>query len=362
MAKLLTTASFVTQSAPATPSSGYGTLYASGSNLFYKNNSGANYNLSIVGSSSFTFFTSSGTWTYNTGSNIQYIKVVCAGAGGGGGSGRTLTPAAGNRNGGAGGAGGNINIAYFSSQSLRTGSYTVTVGGGGPGGARQTGINNNGNAGQTGANSSFASGSTILVIGVGGPGGAAGTATNVGNANAGGTNTAPTTASVPNPYPPFYFSGVNGGDTGGGLVQPAEGNALETRWLAGGGGGGSINSSNVLVPGGSVSSVWNGVVLISSGSPGVSGSNGSNGAPVVDALSLFYFSGSNLTSNVMIGTGGHGGGSGVHTPVSSSGGNGGSGSRAAGGGGGGGCNGATGLSSGAGGPGGDGFVIIFEYY
>jgi hypothetical protein len=362
MAKLLTTASFVTQSAPDTPSPGYGTLYASGSSIFFKNSLGANYDLSIVGSSSFTFFTSSGTWTYNTGSNIQYIKVVCAGGGGGGGSGRVSTPNTGNRNGGAGGAGGNINITYFSSQSLTTGSYTVTVGGGGPGGPRVTATNSNGSAGQTGANSSFASGSTILVRGVGGPGGAGGTATNVANANLGGTNTAPTTATVPNPYPPFYFSGVDGGDTGGGVVQPAEGNALGTRWLAGGGGGGAINSSNVLISGGSGSSIWNGTVLVPSGSPGVSGSNGSNGAPVVDVLNLFYYSGSNLTSNVMIGTGGHGGGGGVHAPVSSSGGNGGSGSRAAGGGGGGGCNGATGLSSGAGGLGGDGFVIIFEYF
>jgi hypothetical protein len=367
MAKLLNTTYLTTQSSSPTVGVGYGALYASESGLFFKNSSGIEYNIAQGGSSgpggsgSFTFFTSSGTWTYNTGSNIQYIKVVCAGGGGGGGSGRTSTPASGNRNGGAGGAGGNINIAYFSSQSLTTDSYTVTVGGGGPGGARITTISSTGTAGQTGNPSSFASGSTILVRGAGGPGGSGGSATNTANANLGGANSLQTTTTVPNPYPPFYYCGVDGGDSGGGLAQPAESNALGTRWMAGGGAGGAINSSNAIIPGGSGSRIYNGITLISSGSPGVSGSNGSDGAPVVDVLQLFYYSGSNITTGIMIGTGGHGGGGGVHSPATS-GGNGGSGSRAAGGGGGGGCNGGTGLSSGAGGRGGDGFVIIFEYY
>ena len=44
MAKLLNTTFLVTQSAPATPSSDFGTLYASGSSLFFKNNNGINYN------------------------------------------------------------------------------------------------------------------------------------------------------------------------------------------------------------------------------------------------------------------------------------------------------------------------------
>jgi hypothetical protein len=236
----------------------------------------------------------------------------------------------------------------------------VTVGGYGAGGPRQTSTNANGSVGQAGLNSTFASGSTVLVRGVGGPGGAAGNATNTVLFNQGGVNALQTTATVPNPYPPFYYCGLDGGDTGGGQASGA-GNALGSRWLAGGGGGGAINSSNVTVPGGSGSAIYNGTVLIQSGSPGASGNPGDNGAPVLDILPLFYYSGSNITTGVEIGTGGHGGSGGVHSPATS-GGNGGSGSRAAGGGGGGGCNGGSGLSSGAGGRGGDGFVIIFEYY
>jgi hypothetical protein len=361
MAKLLNTTSLVTQSAPPTPSSGYGTLYASGSSLFFKNSSGTNYNLSIVGSSSYALYTSSGTYTYNTGSGIQYIKVVCVGGGGGGGSGRTVSSAAGSRNGGGGGAGGNVNIGFFYSTSLTTGSYTVTVGGFGAGGPRQTSINLNGSAGQAGLNSTFAAGSVVLVRGVGGPGGAGGNATNVANAIAGGTNVLQTTATVPNPYPPFYYCGVNGGDTGAGIANPAESNGFQTRWLAGGGSGGAINSLNTTIPGGSGSAIYNYNTLIQSGSPGAGGNPGQNGAPVIDIATLLFFSGSSLNTGIQVGTGGHGGSGGIHSPASS-GGDGGSGSRAAGGGGGGGCNGVVGLSSGAGGPGGDGFVIIFEYY
>jgi hypothetical protein len=355
MAKLLVTASLVTQSAPATPSAGFGTLYASGSGLYFKNSSGTNYDLSVVGSSSFTAFTSSGTWTYTTGSNIQYIKVLCAGGGGGGGGGR-LGATSSLRSPGGGGAGGSISIAYFSSQSLRTGSYTVTVGGGGSGGTNATGTTGlNGGNGVAGSDSTFASGSTILLRGVGGALGGFGNAAANGT---GGTNTAPTTASVPNPYPPFYYSGRNG-STG-----PANaGNAFDgTRFLAGGGGGGSINASNVSSAGASGSAVYQYATLIQSGSPGGINNAGQDGAPVFDIINfLTYYTGSSLSTGVLVGTGGHGGGSGTNSPTASAG-NGGSGSRAAGGGGGGGTVTGTGISSGRGGPGGSGFVIIFEYY
>ena len=79
MAKLLNTTFLVTQSAPATPSSGFGTLYASGSSLYFKNSSGTNYNLILAGSSSVSVFTGNGTWTKSN--SIKYIKVVCAGGG-----------------------------------------------------------------------------------------------------------------------------------------------------------------------------------------------------------------------------------------------------------------------------------------
>ena len=239
MAKLLNTTFLVTQSAPSTPGSGLGTMYASSSKLFFKNSSGTTYDLTLSGSGTggqinFLIYTSSGTYTYNTGSNIQYIKVICAGGGGGGGSGR-LGGAGTNRFGGGSGAGGNMNVAYFSSQSLTTSSYTVTVGAGGSGGGQRIGAANlNGLAGSSGQNSSFASGSTILVIGVGGVSGSGGTNTAGG---VGGSNTAPSTATVPNPYPPFYYSGVNGVQGFTTTIANTNDAFSGTRFLAGGGAG-----------------------------------------------------------------------------------------------------------------------------
>lgn len=360
MAKILITASLVTQSAPSTPSAGFGTLYASGSSLYFKNSSGTNYNLSIVGSSSIQVYTGSADWTKPDG--IQYIKVVCAGGGGGGGSGR-INPN-GTRAGGGGGAGGNINTAYFSSQSLTGTTYAVRVGGGGPGAARTGGtVLINGSPGGTGISSSFSTGSTILLWGGGGSGGGAGIATGVG-----GTNTAPSTANTPNPYPPFYYSGVNGAASPTGAPPtPASSAFSGTRALAGGGAGGALSSAFVAYPGGSGSAIYNYNILVQSGSPSPasSGLPGDNGAPVIDVASLLFYSGSNITTGVRIGTGGHGGGGGGTTAVGPSGGSGGSGSLGAGGGGGGAAvtsSAGNPIQNGGGGNGGNGFVIIFEYF
>ena len=361
MAKLLNTTFLVTQSAPATPSSDFGTLFASSSKLFFKNTSGTTYDLTVAGGgggglASTLVYTSSGTYTYNTGSNIQYIKVVCAGGGGGGGGGR-LGLSGTNRAGGGGGAGGNINIAYFSSSLLTTGSYTGTVGAGGSGGAGRSGsITFTGGNGNIGADSTFASGLTVLLRATGGAFGGGGLTT----PGLAGTNVAPTSPTVPNPYPPFYYSGVNGA-AGSTTTGANAGNAFNgSRLLAGGGGGGGITNTNISGSGGSGSAIYNYTSLIQSGSPGiVPGGVGQNGASVIDISHLLFYSGSNLTVGASIGTGGHGGGGGSQTPVTSAG-NGGSGSMAAGGGGGG----ATIVNtvSGTGGRGGDGFVLIFEYY
>jgi hypothetical protein len=362
MAKLLTTASFVTQSSPATPSSGYGTLYASGSSLYYKNSSGIDYDLSVVGSSSIQVYTSNANWTKPA--NLQYIKVICAGAGGGGGSGRVAGTGS-TTAGGQGGCGGNINVGYFPASALLGSVYTVNVGTGGAGGGRRT--SNGLLAGVTGASglsSSFATGSganfTRLISALGGPGG-------LGGAAGGGTgaNILPTTAQVSNPYPPFYFCGVDGAADVSGPTNAA--NALSgTRWLAGGGTGGRLFSNDATSAGGSGSAVFSYNTLIQSGSPSAGGTGlpGSNGIPVLDVAQLFYYSGSNITTGVKIGTGGHGGGSGNRTSIPAvNAGNGGSGSLGAGGGGGGGAGfGLNTIFSGAGGLGGDGFIIIFEYY
>jgi hypothetical protein len=363
MAKLLNTTFLVTQSAPATPSSGFGTLFASSSKLFFKNSSGTIYDLTTGGSGggyiNILTYTGSGTYTYNTGSGVQYIKVVCAGGGGGGGSGR-INPI-GTRAGGGGGAGGNINIAYFSSQSLIGNTYTVRIGAGGNGAARTSaGSLTNGSSGGAGISSSFSTGSTVLLWGGGGTAGAGGGLTNA------GANTAPTTSSTPNPYPPFYYSGVNGAVSSTTAVPTPAGNALSgTRTLAGGGAGGALVGTTYS--GGSGSAIYNYNILVTSGSPSLSSSGlpGDNGAPVIDVAHLLFYSGSNITTGVKIGTGGHGGGGGGFTFVGPSGGNGGSGSLGAGGGGGGAAvTSSVGypIQNGGGGRGGDGFVLIFEYY
>jgi len=368
MAKLLNTTFLVTQSAPSTPSSGFGTLFASSSKLYFKNTSGTTYDLTTAGGSggyiNVLTYTSSGTYTYNTGSGVQYIKVICAGSGGGGGGGR-LGAVGSTRGAGGGGAGGNINMAYFSSSFL-AGTYDITIAGGGNGGTNATGlVATNGGNGGTGLSSVFSTGSGISLIRLlsasGGPGGIG---TNPGNGG-GGVNIAPTTASVPNPFPPFYYLGVNGtsGSIGGDAANAFSG----TRWLSGGGGGGAIAASNSNGPGLSGSAIYSYALLIRSGSPGAAGTsitnggNGDNGVPVFDAIQLLFYSGSNISSSILVGTGGHGGGAGNSSPGTNAG-SGGSGSFGAGGGGGGAASVSASISSGRGGPGGNGFVIIFEYY
>jgi hypothetical protein len=358
MAKLLTTASFVTQSSPTTPSSGYGTLYASGSSLYYKNSSGVDYNISIVGSSSISVYTGSATW--NKPSNIQYIKVVCIGAGGGGGGGR-INASGGTSGGGEGGAGGNVATAYFSSTSLTGTAYSINVPSGGPGGGRisAAGITN-GNSGTTPGTSSFSSGSTILVSANGGLRGRGGGIT----AGTGPINIIPTSP-ISNLYPPFYFTGQDGGQDLSGQGY-GDATTFAYRVIAGGGSGGRVFAGDFPSRGGSGSSIYSYTTLVRSGSPAAAGSGlpGDNGAPVIDVAHLFYYSGSNITTGVRIGTGGHGGGGGNGTaPFTVSGGDGGTGSLCAGGGGGGGARPSASYTfSGAGGRGGGGCVVIFEYY
>ena len=360
MAKLLNTTFLVTQSAPATPSSGFGTLFASSSKIYYKNSNGNTYDLTINGSSSYSVYTTSGTYVYNVASNIKYIKVVCIGGGGGGGTGRRDVAGV-NRNGGAGGAGGNINIVHYTSESLVPGTYTITVGAGGAGGLPNA-VTGTGPVGQPGGASSFSSSAAFnFVRAPGGPGGGGGgSGTTVAN---GGTNLYPATGSTGtfNPYSLYYFAGCDGGSATLGAPIVVRGTALGgARWLAAGGAGGGLNTSNVATPGGSGSAIYSYATLIQSGSPGsTEGTSGNNGAPVIDIACLLFASGSGITTGVKIGTGGHGGAVGNGTLSSGAGG---SGSLGAGGGGGGGCLATTGLIASSGGKGGDGCVLIFEYY
>lgn len=93
MGKVITSLQFVTQSAPSTPPSTHGNIFASASSLYFINDSGQIYDLaSSSGSLRISYYTGSSTtqtYTYTKLGNLKYLKVICVGAGGGGGSGRT---------------------------------------------------------------------------------------------------------------------------------------------------------------------------------------------------------------------------------------------------------------------------------
>jgi hypothetical protein len=203
-------------------------------------------------------FTSSGTFT-NTLSltNVEYL--VIAGGGGGGG-----------RHAGGGGAGGYRSsvvgensgggASAESTQTLGTGSYTVTVGAGGAGGAGNAG--SNAVVGQQGSNSVFNGitsiggggghndGDTTAFVDGGSGGGGTYETTGAGSGTAGqgfdggqGTNASPTTGSGGGGASEAGQSqnSSKGGDGGDGVSSSITGSAI-TR--AGGGGGGKDGGNN----------------------------------------------------------------------------------------------------------------------
>lgn len=148
----------------------------------------------ITNITGYTVHTFTGNGTFNvTGSGTVEVLVIAGGGSGGGG----------NYNGGGGGAGG---LLYNASYPVGTGSYTVTVGLGGPtAGSSSNGIN--------GQNSSFGN---LTAVGGGG----------------GGRNTG------------SDFPGLNGGSGGGGALVAGNGTAGQgyaggtASGATGGGGGG----------------------------------------------------------------------------------------------------------------------------
>ncbi len=249
-------------------------------------------------------FTSSGTFSVNSGGSLEYLVV----GGGGGGSGGDN----GNGGGAGGGAGGLIYNAAF---QVSVGSISVTVGAGGAGGAA------NNQPGFPGSNSVFGSitalgggggGSSAVSGGSGGSGGGG-----FGRGNIGGSATQPGSASGG-----FGNNGANGNGTS--IASPG-----------GGGGGGGANSA---------------------GLPGVTQPDGGNGG----GGRTYDISGSSVAY-----AGGGGGGSQTGTSpglATAGGGNGGvagavgvAGTANRGGGGGGG---GTSFTGQAGGNGGSGIVIV----
>ena len=365
MPKILNNAQFITMSAPATPTTGYGSVFASGSSLYFINSSGVISNL--VGSSGGGYsiireYTGSATWTKPAG--IYEIMVVCVGAGGGGGGGRCGALAS-NRAGGGGGGGGALAMARISTASLTGTTYSITVSnlGGTAGTGAGTTAGNGGN-GFPGTDTVFYTGSTNLVLARAGVGGVGGT---TGATQAGGGAGGSSITSIPSRLP-FSLSGIiggNGNQGGGAVGSNAALNAFDqvtvssVTYMSGisaGGAGGGINTSNGTTTGGSGSAIYNYGNLIQSGSPGAAGS-GAAGSPGADNIvkNLLLFSGSVETVNG-VGTGGSGGGS-----PGGAGGNG--GNRGAGGGGGAGTTSGSAVPLGGnGGTGGGGLCIIVEYY
>lgn len=354
---------------PVAPS-GFGEIFASGSKLYFRSDTGSgvtvSQNLTRSGSS-FTIYeyTSSGFWIKPN--NVSEIYVLCMGGGGGGGSGRVSAPNTGS-SGGAGGGGGTIASRRIKVNALTATSYSITVGTGGAGGASQTTNSTNGLNGSTGTASSFAvSGSTILVNAVGGGLGGGGIGGTV-NAQANGT-TVLAGNNTPAGYPYSLGSGVGtaaaintAGTTINGFVGTTNANVESGNAPGGGGGGVQLIVPNTPTNGGVNSGVMIASTGIVSGSGLFRGTTGSVDCPSVVSVGsnikrdLLYYVTANLTTyGAGLGGGGGAGSTGSNAGSGSNGGN-----YSAGGGGGGGAR--NGFSSGPGGKGGDGLVYIVEYY
>lgn len=342
--KVLSPLALVTGSTPSTPQAGYGTIFASGSSVYFQNSSGVVTDLAGA-RAEYRYFTSSGTWTRPA--TITGIQVIGISGGGGGGSGRVGSTGV-FRYGGAGGAAGSLVKAYFTASILTPGNYSVTIGTGGVGGASQTVSDSNGFSGTTGSFTSFTSSSTTLVFA---PGGAAGAA--------GSSSLPPSTPgrvlSLFTPRGPNIVAGS------GGENRPAV-TLVFNNGLSGGGSGGTISSSNAL-QNPSTSQVFDGFGSFQTYSPNtVSGSLGIDGLSNAIRLTtsdetLLLLD--NIVRGFGIGGMGSPAGSGANSSLPSA--KGGDGGDY--GGGGAGSGGATnGASSGAGGNGGDGILIIIEYY
>ena len=319
MPKFLNTIYQITQSAPATPSTG-GVLYASGSSVFFKNTTGTEYNLTgSKGYIQIIEYTSSGTWSKPA--NVKYVKLAAVGAGGGGGGGArdAVTNAVG---GGGGGAGGQISVVFYNASDIPAGTYTASVATSANRGAGRATTNGAGTAGSSGGTTSLVSASRTLITAGGGGGGTGG---GQGGAFAqGGANSL--SATLLNVLP-FRIVGNAGGrySTTPQAATPYLGITADTanqarsgfRGTGGGGAGGGITAAGGLQNGASGSGIYliDGTVF-TSGSPGTGGStpanSGSNGGSnVVTAASLLSFSGSaTVTSSYGFGMGGHGAGGG----------------------------------------------------
>jgi hypothetical protein len=373
MSQILKSLQLSTGSTPATPNSGFGVVYASGSNkFFFENSSGTEVDISTPGRGriNILYYTGSAigngttqTYTWNKPVGLKYIEVCCVGAGGGGGSGRKGT---GTAQGGCGGGGGAAVWGFFDANALVSSSYTIVVGAGGAGGLGQTTSATNGNTGITGGTSSF--GTLVIARGGGGaPGGAGSVAKKIGGGNA--INCTPAGF-------PYALSGCNGATMPNFPGNPASnavnifdvtisnndiatvtGNPALGNGGGGGGTGGSLGSA--IVSGSRGSNGYQFTTLITNGGFPGSASGQSASAPTDNMITtLLQFTGS--TTLYGLGGGGHGGA--FSSTINA--GNGSNGGLYGAGGGGGGALGInTALSSsGNGGSGSSGLCIVTEFF
>lgn len=373
-----------TGSAPGTPNSEFGVVYASGSNkFFFKNSSGTEVDISTPGRGriSILYYTGSAigdgttqTYTWNKPVGLKFIEVCCIGAGGGGGGGGRRATGTSNVA-GCGGGGGAVVWATFDSSILAS-SYTITVGAGGAGGIGSTTISNSpSNSGSIGGTSSFGT----LVVARGGSGGSGGTF-NTSTKTIGGNSLTCTPAGFP-----YALNGCSSGTMLASGLNSSYLNAapiifdtaatpdfnevntqVNTTQGRGGGGGGYGSGLGVNLTIYSASRGSNGyqfTTLVVNGGTTGSGNTGQNAtAPTNNMITtLLQFTGSITTYG--LGGGGHGGGyaTGSISAVAGSGSNG--GLYGAGGGGGGNVNSDNAAHQGGnGGSGSSGLCIITEFY
>jgi hypothetical protein len=232
----------------------------------------------VTTSGGYTIHTFTGNDIFQVISGTKGVELMVVAGGGAGGAQR----------GGGGGAGG---LIYNSSFSVSTGSYSITVGGGGtcPGDTTGAGPATNG------ANSTFAN---LTAVG-GGAGGNDGTyntsgldggsgggaAVYSGNAIGNGTAGQGNPGGLWNVAGPYYYSGggggagatgqsgsdSKGGDGGAGLTYSVSGSSVA---YAGGGGGGSYRTGANNAAGGTGGG---GAAALNSGTAGVSGTTNRGG-------------------------------------------------------------------------------------
>jgi hypothetical protein len=272
-------------------------------------------------------FTSSGTFTKQSG-DILY-RICAIGGGGGGGAGRRSASgtAAG---GGAGGESGILVERWMSASDVGS-TVSVTIGAGGSG-ASASADSTNGASGSNGGTTYF--GNHIRAGGGYGGGG--------GTSSAGGSSSSSSRWDEP-----FVLRrGGVGGFNSAGLSPTANGfQSLFSGGLGDGGGGGGLASGTTEYAGsaGATADHWSVTYRTDGGAGGAAASNGS--------------AGNALSSNYSRSGGGGGGGGSADAAAAGNGGAGGN-YGAGGGGGGGGRNGQTG---GAGGAGSGGRVVVFVY-